>query len=58
MQLYELILAEDLVKRRFTKYMGLDINYKEIYQYVKDDLLKFVEGLMHTIEDKDTKQIN
>lgn len=45
MQLYQLLLAEDLVKRCFKKYMDKDLHYKEIYILVKQDLIDFVKSL-------------
>jgi len=45
MQLYQLILAEDLVKRQFKKYMTEKLHYKEIYLLAKQDLLRFTDSL-------------
>ncbi len=44
MNLYEvseLLLAERLAKNSLKKYMGLERNYKDIYENVKDDLQKY-----------------
>ena len=46
MQLYQLILAEDLVKKQINKYMINKLHYKEIYLLTKQDLLKFADSLM------------
>ena len=41
----ELLLAERLAQNSLKKYMDLDRNYKDIYDSVRDDLIKFGEGL-------------
>jgi Rha family phage regulatory protein len=46
MQLYQLILAEDLVTKQIERYMIRDLHYKEIYLLVKQDLLRFADSLM------------
>jgi hypothetical protein len=45
MELHQLILAEDLVRRQFKKYMQEKLHYKEIYVLVKQDLEKFADSL-------------
>ena len=50
MQLYQLILAEDLVKKQFKKYMNEELHYKEIYLLVKQDLLRFSDSLFIGVE--------
>ena len=48
MELHQLILAEDLCKRQFKKYMNDGLHYKEIYLLVKQDLEKFAKSLYLT----------
>jgi len=44
-EISELLLAERIAKNALKKYMGLGRHYKDIYDSVKDDLLKFGSGL-------------
>ena len=44
LQLYQLILAEDLAKRMIKKYMDEGKHYKEIYILVKQDIECFAES--------------
>lgn len=44
LQLYQLILAEDLAKRMIKAYMDEGKHYKEIYLLVKQDIEKFAES--------------
>lgn len=46
MQLYQILLAEDLVKRQIIKYMSENIHYKEIYILIKQDVINFAESLL------------
>ena len=41
----ELLLAERLAQNSLKKYMDLDRNYRDIYESVKEDLIRFSEGL-------------
>ena len=41
MELFQLIMAEDLVKRQIKKYMLENLHYKEIYLLVKTDLERY-----------------
>ena len=50
MQLYQLILAEDLIRRQFKNYMTEKLHYKEIYLLAKQDLLRFASSLMIEVE--------
>lgn len=45
LELHQLILAEDLVKRQIEKYMIEKLHYKEIYSLVKQDIEKFADSL-------------
>ena len=45
MELHQLILAEDLCKRKIKKYMLEKLHYKEIYLLVKQDIEKFADSL-------------
>lgn len=45
MELFQLIMAEDLVKRQIKKYMVEKLHYKEIYLLVKTDLERYVNVL-------------
>lgn len=44
-QVSELLLAERVARNSLNKYMGLQRNYKDIYESVKDDLVNFANGL-------------
>jgi len=44
-EISELILAERLAITSLRKYMDLDRNYKDIYESVKDDLIKFSNAM-------------
>ena len=44
MQLYQLLLAEDIAKKRIIDYMKQDLHYKEIYLLVKQDILNFAKS--------------
>lgn len=41
----ELLLAERTAQNSLKKYMNLNRNYKDIYESVKDDLVKFADAL-------------
>ncbi len=46
MELFQLLLAEDLVKRQIEKYMEENLHYKEIYILVKQDLERYSSSLL------------
>lgn len=46
MELYQILMAEDLVKRQLKKYMEKELHYKEIYLLIKQDVENFAKGLM------------
>ena len=45
MELHQLILAEDLCKRKIAEYMKQELHYKEIYLLIKQDIEKFASVL-------------
>ena len=45
MELHQLILAEDLCKRKIKEYVLEKLHYKEIYFLVKQDIEKFADSL-------------
>ena len=50
MELTQLLLSEDLVKRQLEKYMQEGLHYKEIYIFVKQDVENFSKCLLLTKE--------
>ncbi|MGL5716181.1 MAG: Rha family transcriptional regulator [Cetobacterium sp.] len=46
MELYQILMAEDLVKRQLKKYMENNLHYKEIYLLIKQDVENFAKGLL------------
>jgi len=48
-EISELILAERLARQSLQKYMELGRNYKDIYESVKEDLLRFATGMRLSI---------
>lgn len=45
MQLYQILLAEDIAKNRIQEYMNQKLHYKEIYILVKQDILNYAKTL-------------
>ena len=45
MELHQIILAEDLARRKINVYMGKELHYKEIYLLVKQDIESFASSL-------------
>lgn len=43
--LCELVIVEEMIKNLLVKYMRLNRHYKDIYQSIKEDLIKFSNGL-------------
>ncbi len=48
-EISELILAERLARQSLQKYMELERHYKDIYESVKEDLLRFATGMRLSI---------
>ncbi|MGL5125433.1 MAG: Rha family transcriptional regulator [Fusobacteriaceae bacterium] len=46
MQLFQIIMAEDLVKRQMKRYMEQNIHYKQIYLLVKQDVERFAKSFL------------
>lgn len=45
LQIYQLLLAEDIAKKMIKNYMNDGLHYKEIYILVKNDILEYAKSL-------------
>lgn len=45
LELYQLLLAEDIAKKKFNEYMEQELHYKEIFLLVKQDIIKYASSI-------------